>query len=82
MQDLTNGLGVTSNTILMALFGLVLWVVRDYMAKLNGHIKKCEKRAVRSAATLQWVGDGMHAIAVKTGAPVPPKPTFEDEEEE
>lgn len=73
---------VTSNMLMMSLISVLLWVAKKYTTKLDDHVKKCDKRAIRNARTMQWIGDGMHSIAVRTGAHLPRKPEFDDNEEE
>lgn len=72
------GVHVTGDMLLVALVSVLTWVGRSYVKELKDHIAVCDKRAVHSAAVMQWVGDGMHAIATKVGADIPNKPRKED----
>ncbi len=60
--------------LITALIGLLIWVAKKYMRKLDDHVKICNKRAVMAARHMQWIGDSVHAIAEKTGTRTAPRP--------
>lgn len=62
------------HALFAVLIGLVAWLGKTMYTQLKSHVDECNRRAVENASLIQWVGDGMHSIADKVGASLPPKP--------
>ena len=74
---------ITTGTVPVYAFIIVLlYVGRLHVKRLDNHLITCDRRAIKVARTMQWMGDCTYAIASKVGASLPPRPERDEEERE
>jgi hypothetical protein len=78
-MDLTT-LHITSDALLSLLIMLVCYIGRDGLRKLNTHIETCNRRAVQTAKTTQWIVGSIYQIGNAMKISLPPKPEEKLEE--